>query len=117
MDKRVVNPPPSSVRPCPLEQYLAVVSGAWVPRIIWFLLDRPHRFTELQRNIEGVSAKVLAGKLRFLERERIVQRKVFPTSPPQVEYTLTERGRAFEPVFRAMEEASRQLFPESPGRG
>jgi DNA-binding HxlR family transcriptional regulator len=100
-------------RPCPLERYLDVVSGAWVPRIISYLLEGPHRFADLQRNIEGVSAKVLTSKLRALEREQIVQRTVLPASPPQVEYALTERGRAFEPVFRAMEETAGRVFSES----
>lgn len=84
-----------------------------MPRIIWYLLERPHRFADLHRSIEGVSAKVLTSKLRALERERLVLRTVLPTSPPQVEYALTERGRSFEPVFRAMEEAASRLFPES----
>ncbi len=85
----------------------------WVPRIIWYLLEGPRRFAELQRDIDGVSAKVLTSKLRALEREEIVQRTVLPASPPQVEYALTDRGRAFEPVFRAMEESATRLFPES----
>ena len=72
-----------------------------MPRIIWYLLERPHRFADLLRSIEGVSANVPTSKLWALERE-----------PPQVEYALTERGRAFEPVFRAMEEAASRLFPE-----
>ena len=101
------------LRPCPLEKYLSVLSGAWVPRIIWNLLnvDRPMRFAELQRAIDGVSARVLTSGLRILERERLVKRNVLPMSPPQVEYELTERGREFEPIFRAMEEAARRLFP------
>jgi DNA-binding HxlR family transcriptional regulator len=101
------------LRPCPLEKYLSVMSGAWVPRIIWNLLNanRPMRFGELQRTIDGVSAKVLTSSLRILERERIVKRNVLPMSPPQVEYELTERGREFEPIFRAMEVAARRLFP------
>ena len=98
-------------RPCPLEKYLAVISGSWVPRIIWHLLERPRRFAELQRDLDGISAKVLASKLRGLERELIVMRTVYPTNPPQVEYAITERGRTFEPVFRAMEDAAAQLFP------
>lgn len=102
-------PPP---RPCPLEQYLEVISGAWVPRILWYLLDRPHRFGELRRSINGVSAKVLTAKLRALERQDLVVRMVNPTSPPQVTYSLTDRGHALEPVFRAMEKAARRLFPE-----
>jgi len=100
-------------RPCPLERYLGIVSGTWVPRIIWSLLEGLRRFADLQRDIGDVSAKVLTSKLRALEREQIVQRTVLPTSPPQVEYALTERGRAFELVFRAMEEAASRLFPAS----
>lgn len=98
-------------KPCPLEKYLAVVSGSWVPRILWCLLDGPRRFAELQRDLSGISAKVLAAKLRALEREGIVQRTVHPTNPPHVEYAVTSRGRAFEPVFRAMEQAASKLFP------
>ena len=101
------------LRPCPLEKYLSVMSGAWMSRIMWNLLyvNRPMRFGELQRAIDGISAKVLTNSLRILERERIVKRNVLPMSPPQVEYELTDRGREFEPIFRAMEEAARRLFP------
>ena len=105
---RSVNRPPP--RPCPLEKYLAIVSPLWVPRILWFLLDGPQRFAELQRNLDGISAKVLAAKLRALEREGIVQRTVYPTIPPRVEYAMTQRARAFAPVFRAMEQAANDLF-------
>jgi DNA-binding HxlR family transcriptional regulator len=104
---------PAPARPYPLERYLEIVSGTWVPRIIWFLLEGPRRFADLQRDMDGVSAKVLTSKLRALEREQVVQRTVLPKSPPQVEYALTERGRAFEPVFRSMEEAANRLFPAS----
>lgn len=103
------DPPPPQ---CPLERYLEVISGAWVPRILWYLLERPHRFGELRRSINGVSAKVLTSKLRALERQDLVARKVTPSSPPQVTYSLTDRGHALEPVFRAMEKAARSLFPE-----
>lgn len=78
---------------------------------MWYLLEGPRRFAELQRDLDGISAKVLASKLRGLEREQIVKRTVHPTNPPQVEYSITQRGRAFEPVFRAMEQAATQLFP------
>lgn len=107
-NNRLANRPPP--RPCPLERYLAIVSGPWVARILWCLLDGPRRFAELQRDLEGISAKVLAAKLRALEREDIVKRTVYPTTPPQVEYAVTQRGRAFEPVFKAMEQAANELM-------
>jgi DNA-binding HxlR family transcriptional regulator len=59
---------------------------------------------------------VLAAKLRALERANILKRTVYPTTtPPQVEYAVTQRGRAFEPVFRAMEQASNELFGQPAG--
>jgi len=109
-DTRPISQPPKQ---CPLEKYLSVMSGSWVPRILWHLLEGPRRFAALQRDLNGVSAKVLASKLRALEKEGIVQRTVYPMNPPQVEYAVTARGRAFEPVFRAMEQAANQLFPPS----
>lgn len=92
-------PPPDD---CPLERYLEVVSGSWVPRIIWYLRFGPRRFGELRRDLTSVSSKVLTAKLRKLEADRLVERKVIDASPPQVEYSLSRRGRAFDPVFDAM---------------
>ncbi|AVO59203.1 winged helix-turn-helix transcriptional regulator [Pseudomonas chlororaphis] len=99
---------------CPLEQYLSVISGAWTSRIIWCLLQgRAYRFADIERAIDGISPKVLTKKLRDLEREHFVQRTVMNASKtPHVEYMLTDRGRALEPVFRAMEVAAMQLFGE-----
>jgi DNA-binding HxlR family transcriptional regulator len=95
-----------------LERYLEVVSGAGVPRILWYLLDSPHRFGELRRSINGVSAKVLTSKLRALQRQDLVARTVVPSSPPQVTYSLSDPGHMLEPMFRAMEKAARRLVPE-----
>lgn len=94
---------------CPLEHYLHIVSGAWVPRILWFLRFGPRRFGDLRRDLGKISAKVLTSKLRTLEEEGIILRQVIPTFPPQVEYSLSPRGRAFEPVFDAMEQVAVEL--------
>ncbi|MBL8446072.1 MAG: helix-turn-helix transcriptional regulator [Zoogloeaceae bacterium] len=98
-------PPPD----CPLERYLHVVSGAWVPRILWFLRFGPRRFGDLRRDLRGISTKVLTAKLRTLEADRLVSRQELATSPRQVQYALTERGMAFEPVFEAMIRVSHHL--------
>lgn len=94
---------------CPLERYLQVVSGAWVVRILWFLRFGPRRHGELRRDLKTVSAKVLTEKLRALEADGLVVRRVIEGSPAQVEYSLSDRGRAFEPVFEAMERVARHL--------
>lgn len=99
-------PPPAG---CPLERYLHVVSGSWVPRIIWYLRYGPRRFGELRRDLDPVSSKVLTAKLRALEAEGLVMRRVIDASPPQVEYALSARGRAFDPVFESMVQVAAKL--------
>ena len=68
---------------------------------ITMLLEQPRRFNELKRLIGGISQQMLTRTLKALERDGMVQRKVFPTVPPQVEYSLTERGRSLSvPVIQ-----------------
>jgi DNA-binding HxlR family transcriptional regulator len=94
-----IPPPPDD---CPLERYLHVVSGTWVPRIVWYLRFGTRRFGELRRDLKSISSKVLTEKLRALEADGLVVRRVIEASPPQVEYSLSARGRAFDPVYEAM---------------
>ena len=60
------------------------------------------RFSELERAIPAVSQKMLIQQLRELERDGIVERKVYPQVPPKVEYKLTEWGRALCPALDAL---------------
>lgn len=84
---------------CPVEVALAVIGGRWKIPIICRLHEGKCRFNEMRRAIEGISQRVLTQNLRELERDGIVARKVFPESPPHVEYELTEFGRTLEPVL------------------
>ncbi|GAA2691321.1 helix-turn-helix domain-containing protein [Streptomyces aculeolatus] len=70
--------------------------------IIEALGERTLRFSELRDEVEGVSHKMLTQNLRTLERDGLVDRKVYPTVPPRVEYTLTEPGRALRATVDAM---------------
>ena len=71
----------------------------WSLLVILQLRAGPARFNALKRTIGDISQRMLAVTLRHLERDGLVSRKVFPTNPPQVEYTLTELGRTlFERV-------------------
>ncbi|MFE6335827.1 winged helix-turn-helix transcriptional regulator [Streptomyces sp. NPDC057798] len=65
------------------------VANKWALLIIEFLGDRTLRFSELRNEVEGISHKMLTQNLRMLERNGLVERTVYPTVPPRVEYTLT----------------------------
>src|SRR5260370_41452677 len=72
--------------------------GSMLVVMLW--RDGPRRFNDIKRNTGGVSQQMLTRTLRGLERDGIVTRTIFPTSPPQVEYNLTELGRSMsEPVL------------------
>jgi DNA-binding HxlR family transcriptional regulator len=72
---------------------LARIGDKWSILIVMQLEPRPRRFSELRREIGGISHKMLAVTLRGLEREGYITRSVYPTKPPSVEYALTDLGR------------------------
>ena len=95
-----------SPRPaCPaIRDVLNRVGDKWSVLIIAHLGEGPARFTELRREIEGVSQRMLTLTLRGLERDGLVVRKVFAEVPPRVEYTLTELGRTLLVPIRGLAE-------------
>lgn len=99
-------PPPNG---CPLSHCMEILKGAWTPNVIWCLAAGPRRFSELRVDIPAVSAKVLTARLKDLERKGVVHREVRPTSPPSVEYSLTDLGAELLPAIRAIVEVSHKL--------
>ena len=87
---------------CPISECMAVLGGAWTPNVVWYLSGGPRRFSELQEDIPGVSAKMLTARLRSLEKKGVVNRRVRPTSPPSVEYSLTDIGLELVPAIDAI---------------
>ncbi|GCD99607.1 winged helix-turn-helix transcriptional regulator [Embleya hyalina] len=78
------------------------VANKWALLIIEALGERTLRFSELRAEVEGISHKMLTQNLRMLERNGLLDRKVYPTVPPRVEYTLTEPGRGLRATVDAM---------------
>ncbi|MFJ1750510.1 winged helix-turn-helix transcriptional regulator [Streptomyces sp. NPDC088116] len=78
------------------------IANKWAFLIIESLGERTLRFSELRNKVEGISHKMLTQNLRMLERNGLVERKVHPTVPPRVEYTLTEAGRALRATVDGM---------------
>jgi DNA-binding HxlR family transcriptional regulator len=96
------NKVPSPLPACPVTTCMALLSGAWAPNVIWYLSAQPRRFGELRIDIPRISARVLSARLRELESKGVVSRRVMPTSPPSVEYELTELGRDLLPAIQAI---------------
>ena len=78
------------------------VANKWALLIIETLGERTLRFSELRNEVEGVSHKMLTQNLRMLERNGLTERKVYPTVPPRVEYTLTEAGQGLRATVDGM---------------
>ncbi len=76
-----------------ISELLARVGDKWTVLVVRMLGDGPVRFNALRRQIGDISQKMLATTLRSLERDGFVTRTVAPTTPPQVEYALTDLGR------------------------
>jgi DNA-binding HxlR family transcriptional regulator len=94
---------------CPLSECMLLLTGAWTPHIIWYLSEGPRRFSELRADMPDISAKVLSTRLKELENRGIVIRTVMPTSPPSVEYEMTELGSELIPAITAIVDVSYKL--------
>src|ERR687892_2365820 len=105
-----VSPPPER---CPLTECMSLLGGSWTPNVIWYLREGPRRFNELKGDIVGISSKTLSARLRKLETDGVLTRTVLPTSPPTVEYELTELGREILPAVDAIVEVGLHLKERS----
>lgn len=79
---------------CPTHTVLSTIAEKWATYVIELLGVGPQRFGALRRSIGGISQKMLPQTLRRLERDGLVRRRVHPTSPPSVEYSLTPLGQS-----------------------
>ncbi len=81
---------------------LYVIGGKWKLKIIVALSEGNTRFNELQRTVEGISAKVLSNELREMEMNDLVKRHVYDQRPVAVEYALTEYSKSLEQVLTSL---------------
>lgn len=94
---------------CPMAACMGLLGGVWTPNIIWNLSDGQRRFSELRRAMPTISAKVLSSRLKDLQMRGVLDRAVLPTTPPSVEYELTDVGRELIPAIKAIVEVGSKL--------
>ena len=87
---------------CPVEWTLEVIGGKWKCVILWHVRGRVRRFSELRRLIPGATQKMLTAQLRQLERDGLIERKVYAQVPPKVEYSISDYGRTLSPLLEQM---------------
>ena len=88
---------------------MQLIEGAWAANIVWYLRAGPRRFNELRNDIPPISAKVLSTRLNELQERSLVIRRVCDTSPPSVEYELTDIGKELVPALDAIVEVGQKI--------
>ena len=82
-----------------VHEVLSQIGDKWTVLIVRSLNDGPRRFSELKRDVEGISQRMLTLNLKTLERDGFITRTVYPTVPPRVDYELTPLGHSLsEPL-------------------
>ena len=96
--------------PVPLEvrETADLLERRWQLSIIYAAFTGALRFSEFAEAVSGISPRMLSERLRDLEGAGLIERDVIPSSPPIVEYRLTERGRRLGPILEAMREYARE---------
>lgn len=100
---------------CLLDFSMEFIRGKWKALLLCHLYDEPKRFLELQRITKGISQKVLNEKLKELENDQLICKKVYPEVPPKVEYMLTPKGQEMIKILKELEEWSLNYYPDLEG--
>lgn len=89
---------------CPrYHRAVELIGARWSGAILQTVLDGRHRYSEINHAIPGVSDTMLAQRLRWLQAEGVLERRVLDSAPVHVEYHLTEKGAALAPVITALQ--------------
>jgi DNA-binding HxlR family transcriptional regulator len=90
---------------------IELIGARWTGAILRALFTDQHRYAQIKAAIPGLSDTMLAERLRTLEADGLVERRVIPSSPVQVEYHLTKKGLDLEPVLEAVVSWSHKWIP------
>src|SRR4051812_19402701 len=91
-----------SQRRCPVARTLDMIGERWTILILRdLLLHGARRYQDLQESLEGVAPNTLSARLKGMEADGLIERKLYNERPPRLEYHLTEKGRSLAPVLRS----------------
>ncbi|WP_037465903.1 winged helix-turn-helix transcriptional regulator [Shimazuella kribbensis] len=89
---------------CPkFEAAVEILAKKWTGLILRVLMEEKRRFRDIREQIPQMSERMLAERLKDLEASGLVNRQVYPETPVRIEYTLTEKGKALQPVLDSIE--------------
>jgi DNA-binding HxlR family transcriptional regulator len=92
---------------CPVDNTFKIIGKKFTIHILRNMsMLNQNRFNQFLESIEGINPKTLSVRLREMEKNGLISRKIFPETPPRVEYTIAEKGLALKPVILAMAEFS-----------
>ena len=96
------------MKACPVDTTSKIIGKKYTVLLIRNMLSNHKRFNQFLESIEGMNQKILSTRLKEMEREGLVTRKVYAEMPLRVEYFLTEKGRAVKPILDQMASFSLQ---------
>jgi DNA-binding HxlR family transcriptional regulator len=90
---------------CPVARALDIIGERWTILLLRDLfLQGPRRFQDFQESLAGVAPNTLSARLKTMEEHGLIARRVYSDHPPRLEYHLTEKGKSFGPVLKALRE-------------
>jgi DNA-binding HxlR family transcriptional regulator len=87
---------------CPINHTFKLVGKKFTMLIIRNMIHRDHNRFNQFLDIEEINAKILSARLKEMEKDGLIERKIYPDTPVRIEYTITEKGRALEPILNQM---------------
>lgn len=95
---------------CPkFERASDLIGKRWVHLIVYSLMECPKRFNQIQEEVH-ITAKMLSERLKFLEEEGVIQRKVYAETPVRIEYQLTTKGHELKPIIESLSSWSKAWY-------
>ena len=109
----VVITPPEELKRCPIDNTFKIIGKKFTVLILRNMIySRQKHFNEFLNSIEGINPNTLSTRLREMEKNKIIQRKIFNETPVRIEYSLTQKGKELLPILDQMAAFSMKHAPE-----